>query len=317
MGNNFRESDNNNPAFTHGQRIEILIDDLNPNPAPHRKFTNAKSLEELEKSVLDIGLLHPVTFTENNGQLVIVSGERRFLACKNAGMDVIPAIYVDRDLLKISLAENFQRDDLTPMERAELVLQLKADGNLQLSEIAEQIRMSVPSASELLSLNRLPEDVKDECRKNPDFVLTRLVAIAKAAKEKDMRRLFRAYRQELEAKNNGSAPRRGTRGTRGMSGVIARIGGTITEIVNVDISKYTGQECDNFVLKLNELERSIQELTHKLSLLGVSISRNDDDICRDDDTENYNEVPEYPELSSDSVVADPALNVASNVVIAE
>lgn len=292
MGNNFRENDNDS-TLTHGQRYEIPIVDLDPNPAPHRKFINADSLDDLKKSIVDIGLLHPLTFTEKNGQFVIVSGERRFWACKNAGMDLIPAVYVDRDLLKISLAENFQREDLTPMERAELVLQLKTDGNLLLSEIAEQIRMSVPSVSELLSLNRLPEDIKSECRKNPDFVLTRLVAIAKAADEKNMRRLFKAYRQELEAKNNGNAPRRGTRGTRGMSGIIARIGGTITEIVNVDISKYTGQDGDKFVSKLNELERSIQEIRHKLSLLGVSISRNDDnDACHDDDTQSDDDVPE-------------------------
>lgn len=261
--------------YKHGQICEIQTALLHPNPnQPRKSQLDAASIEKLKKSILNLGLIHPITFTvDTSGRLITISGGRRLLACREAGKETIQAKYVDRDMHKIALAENFQRLDLVPMDKAELYLQMKTLDSLTLSQMSEETGEAISSISELLSLNRLPEEIKAECRKNRDFVLSRLVAIAKSGNDKTMKRLFNVYCQELDGKNNKRTSRRGP---RGINGLIARISGTITQIKKVDINQTTKDEICSLFLKLHELEQVIQQIAGSYEALSISVFRNNE-----------------------------------------
>jgi ParB family chromosome partitioning protein len=191
-------------TLEHGMTSYIKCSELHRSSNPSRAFICSEALETLKDSISSCGQIHPITFTQINGVLEIVSGERRWLACQKADIEFIQAKYVDRDLEQIALAENFQREDLLPMEKAELLLSLKKSGKLTCKQVADIIGKSVSSVSELLSLTRLPEDVKAACRISNLYVLTRLVKIAKASGQKARRRLFKAYQQELTGEKQRS-----------------------------------------------------------------------------------------------------------------
>lgn len=194
--------------FVHGDFYRIKCAYLQTNDNEARKHFGPEAMETLVESIISHGLIHPITFTRFGDLLRIVSGQRRLLAFQIAGIEYIPARYVDRDLEAIALAENFQREDLLPMEKAELILALKTQHDFTPAQIAKILGKSLSSVSELFSLNRLPEDVKVACRNSNEYVYTRLVKIAKASGQKAMRQLFKAYQQELTGEKFRGAPRR-------------------------------------------------------------------------------------------------------------
>ncbi|MDX1583938.1 MAG: ParB/RepB/Spo0J family partition protein, partial [Thermoanaerobaculia bacterium] len=92
-------------------------------PNPDQPRTQLGNLEELTASVEEKGVLEPILVRATaNGRYQIISGERRYRAATEAGLDEIPAIELDaddREVLEIALVENIQRKDLTAFEEAE------------------------------------------------------------------------------------------------------------------------------------------------------------------------------------------------------
>ena len=90
------------------------------------------------------------------GAFVIVSGERRYQAAKNAGLETIQAIITDGEPAEISIIENLLRENLTAIEEAEAIERLRAVHDYGLAELATALGKSDSTISEILTLNNLP-----------------------------------------------------------------------------------------------------------------------------------------------------------------
>ena len=148
-----------------GRRIAIHL--IEPNPDQPR--TAFGDLEELTKSVSARGVLEPILVRpREDGRFTIVSGERRYRAAIEAGLAEIPCIEMelsDSELLEVALVENLQRKDLTPFEEADGYRALKDRWAYTHEQIAEAVGKSRVSVTEALAIGRLPEAVKEECRR--------------------------------------------------------------------------------------------------------------------------------------------------------
>ena len=99
----------------------LKITEVEPNREQPRKNFNQEALEELADSIREYGLIQPIIVSEKEGYYSIIAGERRWRACKLAGLEEIPAIVREDDEKKnkeIALIENIQREDLNPFEKA-------------------------------------------------------------------------------------------------------------------------------------------------------------------------------------------------------
>ena len=100
----------------------IPADMIEPNPFQPRMSFDSEALEELAESIRSLGLIQPVTVRKKSpDRYQIISGERRFRACRMVGMEEIPA-YIrdanDQGMLEMAIVENIQREDLDPIEVA-------------------------------------------------------------------------------------------------------------------------------------------------------------------------------------------------------
>lgn len=138
---------------------QIAIGDIDPNgDQPRRSFPD-ESLAQLAQSIRDQGVLQPILVTpQMGGRYRIVAGERRWRASRMAGLDTVPCIVRDMDVIQqmeIALVENLQREDLNPIEEAEGYRQLMEQYNLTQEETAQRVgksRSVVANALRLLNL---------------------------------------------------------------------------------------------------------------------------------------------------------------------
>ena len=136
-------------------------------PNPHQPRKDFGDLSEMVASVKEKGILEPILVRGHEGQYQIIAGERRYQAAKLAGLQRIPCIEVDvdaRGMLEISLIENLQRRDLTAFEEAGAIQRLCDQFRYTHGEIARKLGKSRTVITEIISLNRMPEDVQERCR---------------------------------------------------------------------------------------------------------------------------------------------------------
>ncbi len=134
-----------------------------PNPNQPRKYFDPVALDELAASIRERGVMEPIIVRPVNGHFEIVAGERRFRASKIAGMDTIPVVIrelSDEDAMTDSLLENFQREDLTVMEKALAMRQLM-DFMTQ-EDCARKLGCSSSTVRRYLDLLDLPKVIQDE-----------------------------------------------------------------------------------------------------------------------------------------------------------
>jgi ParB family chromosome partitioning protein len=143
----------------------LPIDQIDPNPNQPRQVMG--DLSELVASVGEKGILEPILVRRRQGRFQIVAGERRYQAAIQAGLIEVPAIIRDMEddeVTEIALIENLQRKDLTPFEEAEALSQLSERGGLTHDQIAKRLGKSRTAVTETLTLNQMPEDVRNLCR---------------------------------------------------------------------------------------------------------------------------------------------------------
>ena len=101
---------------------ELPLSEIYPNPNQPRKIFDEGSLQDLTNSIKEHGVISPIVVNRNpDGTFMIIAGERRYRAAKNAGLTTIPAVvkeFDERKIQEISLIENLQREDLNPIEAA-------------------------------------------------------------------------------------------------------------------------------------------------------------------------------------------------------
>ena len=137
---------------------KININEIYPNPNQPRKTFDKESLEELAESIRVHGLIQPIIVNKMDDGYLIIAGERRYRACKLAGLTEIDAIvknYTSRQIAEISIIENLQREDLNPIEIAKSLQKLMQEYNITQEQVASRIgknRSSIANYVRLLSL---------------------------------------------------------------------------------------------------------------------------------------------------------------------
>ncbi len=138
---------------------EIPVDSIRPNPRQPRQVFDADELAELVTSVREIGVLQPVVVREVADGYELVMGERRWRACREAGLATVPAIVRDTPddaLLRDALLENLHRSQLNPLEEAAAYDQLLRDFGCSHDELATRLGRSRPQISNTIRLLKLP-----------------------------------------------------------------------------------------------------------------------------------------------------------------
>lgn len=139
------------------QRIE-------PNPNQPRKRFDEVELQALADSIAQHGLLQPLAVRDmGNGYYQIIAGERRWRACRLAGLSEVPVTVVeadDRTVMELALVENLQREDLNPMEEAEGYRVLLEEYGLTQEQAAQQVGKSRSAVANALRLLTLSDEVR-------------------------------------------------------------------------------------------------------------------------------------------------------------
>jgi ParB family transcriptional regulator, chromosome partitioning protein len=176
-----------------GAMIPLTLIDPNPDQ-PRSQLGN---LDELSASITEKGVLEPILVRAvYGGRYQIISGERRFRAATQAGLDEIPAIELDaddREVLEIALIENIQRKDLTPFEEAEGFLFLQEKFGYTHEKISKVIGKSRTTITETLMLNEIPDRIRVRCRDVGIENKSVLVQIARAGDPAAMEDLVERY----------------------------------------------------------------------------------------------------------------------------
>lgn len=148
--------------------LRIPVEMIEPNPFQPRLSFDQDALNELAESIRTFGLIQPVTVRrKDEGKYQIISGERRFKACRIAGMDMIPA-YIrdanDQGMLEMAIVENIQRENLDPIEVAMSYQRLIEECNLTQEQMAERVGKKRASVTNYLRLLRLPAKVQHDLK---------------------------------------------------------------------------------------------------------------------------------------------------------
>jgi ParB family transcriptional regulator, chromosome partitioning protein len=148
--------------------LQVNVDFIKPCPFQPRKHFSQAELEELADSIKQNGVLQPIiTRQTNENNYEIIAGERRWRACKLAGLRFIPVILKeasDKEALHYAILENIQRENLTPLEEAESYEKLRQEYNYTHESLANVLGKSRSYVSNILRLNNLEDHVKEKIR---------------------------------------------------------------------------------------------------------------------------------------------------------
>ena len=146
----------------------IPVEMIEPNPFQPRMSFDSEALEELAESIRSLGLIQPVTVRRKSAdRYQIISGERRFRACRMAGMEEIPA-YIrdtnDQGMLEMAIVENIQREDLDPIEVAMSYERLIEECHLTQEQMALRVGKKRASVTNYLRLLKLPAKIQHDLK---------------------------------------------------------------------------------------------------------------------------------------------------------
>lgn len=144
---------------------EVELSQIDLNPFQPRKQFDQESLDELSSSIQKLGIIQPVTLRKllDEDRYQLISGERRFRAAKQAGLQSIPAFIREADdqaLLELALVENIQREDLNAIEVALSYQRLIEECSLTQDKMSERVGKKRSTIANYLRLLKLPAEIQ-------------------------------------------------------------------------------------------------------------------------------------------------------------
>jgi ParB-like partition proteins len=151
--------------FDEQERIQkIAVEDLIANPNQPRQHFDKQALEQLAESIKNHGILQPLVVSPlNEGTYAIIAGERRWRASQIAGLKKVPVIVrttEELEQLEISIVENVQRVDLSPLEQAVSVERLHQQFNMTYEAIAKRLGKATSTVNNIVRLLQLPDEAR-------------------------------------------------------------------------------------------------------------------------------------------------------------
>ena len=175
---------------THAQIREVPLDRILPNPAQPRLSYEEDSLTELADSIREHGVLQPILVRPIGGRYELIAGERRWRASGLAERDTIPAIVVDFDeetALEVSIIENLQREDVSPLEEAAMYRKM-TDLGYSVRQLAQKIGKDKGYVENRLRLADAPAEVRELVSVRKDTI-SHAYELMKVTDERARRRL--------------------------------------------------------------------------------------------------------------------------------
>lgn len=164
----YNVAENSKTSSAKGDVYKIKLSEIYPNPNQPRKNFDQESLEELAESIRVHGLIQPIIVNKMDDGYLIIAGERRYRACKLAGLTEIDAIvknYTSRQIAEISIIENLQREDLNPIEIAKSLQKLMQEYNITQDQVAARIGKNRSTIANYVRLLTLYPEVIDMIEK--------------------------------------------------------------------------------------------------------------------------------------------------------
>ena len=147
-----------------GRLREINIADVLPNPRQPRQVLNGDKLSELAGSIKEHGVVQPIVVRPlEDGKYELIAGERRWRACRELGLEKVPAVireYDDLEAAAVALIENVQRENLNPLEEARAYRILMDDFGLTQEDVSKRVGKSRPFVGNMVRLLSLPEEIQ-------------------------------------------------------------------------------------------------------------------------------------------------------------
>lgn len=180
-------------ARSLGPRLRMIpIEKIDPNP--HQARCELGNIGELQDSIKSKGILEPILVRAKGNRFEIIAGERRFIASKNIGLKELPCIDMDvedNEAMEIALIENLQRKDLDIFEEADGLQALADIHQYHHQDISDKIGKARSTITEILSIAKIPKNVRDIIRETGVFSRTTVIEIAKQKSNEDMLKLAR------------------------------------------------------------------------------------------------------------------------------
>ncbi|MBZ5689760.1 MAG: ParB/RepB/Spo0J family partition protein [Acidobacteriia bacterium] len=144
--------------------MKLAISDVDKNPFQTRLVDDDDALEELSDSIKANGVVQPIVVrpAEQEGRYILIMGERRLHASKKAGKTHVPALVrrvSEQQAAEMTIIENLQREDLSPMEQAESFRVLSNQFSMTQQQIADRVGLSRVSVANYMRLLKLPREV--------------------------------------------------------------------------------------------------------------------------------------------------------------
>ena len=176
---------------THAQIREVPVDRILPNPAQPRLSYDEDSLTELADSIREHGVLQPILVRPVGSQFELIAGERRWRASRMAERETIPAIVADFDeqtALEVSIIENLQREDVSPLEEAAMFRKMTDHFGYSVRQLAQKVGKDKGYVENRLRLTDAPADIRELLSVRKDTI-SHAYELMKVGDERKRRRL--------------------------------------------------------------------------------------------------------------------------------
>lgn len=198
-------------------KIEMLkISEISPDNNQPRRYFDKQQLEELKGSISVNGIITPILYRVDGDKKVIVSGERRYKAASEIGLEELPAQLVSGDYRVIALTENLQRNSLLPMEEARAIQDIINASGLAQQNVAVQLGKAESTISEILKLNSLPSGIQEAAITSPLWSRNKLLKLSKLKDDKQQAE-FKKMLEAIEKKEAAKKSRDSSSGEAGQS----------------------------------------------------------------------------------------------------
>ena len=179
---------------------KIPVDRIKSNPFQPRLDFDPAALEELKLSIIQKGVIQPITVRRiDDGLYELISGERRLRAAVDAGVGEIPAyimnITSNEEMLELALIENLQREHLNPIEIAMSYQRLIKEVNYTQEDVARKIGKDRTTITNFVRLLKLPEQIQESLRKS-DLNMGHARALLGVTDEKAQLKLWKKIVQQ-------------------------------------------------------------------------------------------------------------------------
>jgi ParB family transcriptional regulator, chromosome partitioning protein len=176
---------------THAQIREVPVGKILPNPAQPRLSYDEESLTELADSIREHGVLQPILVRPSGPKFELIAGERRWRASVMANRETIPAIVAEFDestALEVSIIENLQREDVSPLEEAAMFRKMTETFGYSVRQLAQKVGKDKGYVENRLRLTDAPADIRELVSLRKDTI-SHAYELMKIGDERKRRRL--------------------------------------------------------------------------------------------------------------------------------